>query len=95
MTAVKAVEQVKALAPAAEVDPVADPFTRSRVYFRSVDDLAPLRPLFVAARKPARRLALQGRLGQDGGRPPGSLLFDGKPKKAPPRKTMGVVRLAD
>lgn len=43
------VEQVKALVPTAEVDPVADPFTRSRVYFRSVDDLAPLRALFVAA----------------------------------------------
>lgn len=43
------VEQVKALVPSAEVDPVADPFTRSRVYFRSVEELAAMRPLFVAA----------------------------------------------
>jgi predicted type IV restriction endonuclease len=43
------VEQVKALVPSVEVDPVADPFTRSRVYFRSVEELAVMRPLFVAA----------------------------------------------
>jgi predicted type IV restriction endonuclease len=43
------VEQVKALVPGAEVDPVSDPFARSRVYFRSLEDLAPMRALFVAA----------------------------------------------
>ncbi len=43
------VEQVKALVPTAEVEAVADPLTRSRVPFKSVADLAPMKALFVAA----------------------------------------------
>ncbi|HEU4412365.1 MAG TPA: hypothetical protein VFS43_44395 [Polyangiaceae bacterium] len=49
MTVRLTVEQVRALVPGAEVDPVSDAFTRSRVYFRSVEALAIMKPLFVAA----------------------------------------------
>jgi hypothetical protein len=43
------VEQVKSLVPNAEVEAVVDPFTRSRITFKSLGDLTAMKPLFVAA----------------------------------------------